>query len=277
MADNQLTGSTEETAGDAAQFFNTSTEEPLAPTNEEAVESVEADDVENNSEAVEEAESTDDAEAAEVESYYVDLDEQDNVTVQLDGKEYTKAELNEHRQGNMRDKDYRQKTMKAAQELKQAEAMQSQNNENAKALETVWSEVESVLSEWAPEELDKLKHKRDQVLASAKVDPSQKFASSLAEFAQSDPTWLDNGQPTAVYTEVASRMTKYADGQGITAEELQAMSPGMLQVLNHASQLEGMRAKNETVKAKAKKLPVQTKPRKKAAAPKTRAQRFYSN
>jgi hypothetical protein len=278
MADNQLAGSTEEATSVADKFFNTSTEEPLAPTEEEAVESVEADDVENNSEEVEEAESNDDAEATEVESYYVDLDEQNNVTVQLDGKEYTKAELNEFRLGNMRDKDYRQKTQKVAEAKKQAEAEQAQNSANAQALESVWSDVESVISEWAPEELDRLKQKRDQVLASSKPDPSQKFASSLAEFAQTDPTWLDGGQATAQFNEVTSRMSKYVEGQGISAEELQTLSPRMLQVLNHASQLEGMKVKNDTFKAKAKKLPVQTKPARKAAkpAPKSRAAKFYS-
>jgi len=267
MEDNQLDVGSTEAVADTATYFNTSTEEPEAPTEEEAIESTEAEGVENNSEEAEGEEPS----AEEVESHYVDLTDYKDATIKVGDKEYTVSEIEENRLGGLRDKDYRQKTQKLAEGQKQIKAERDQLSVNAKALDSVWSEVEAFVSEWEPEKLDALKQKRDEALKASTVNHEQELGKSIAEFASTNVEWVDGGKFTPAFTEATSRMQKYMQDQGFTESDVQSLSPRMLSAIYDATRLGDMVAKNEAFKKKAKKLPVVTKPKpsKKSVAPKS--------
>ena len=267
-ADNLAVETVKVEAVEPAQLFYPSEgKEPIAPTGTDDVEAEEVEETESGSEVEPDEDADKDEKTEGEDSYFVDLDEQESITVQLKGKEYTKSELEEHRLGYMRQQDYTKKTQEAADLHKTANAKIAEVQATKAAMVALLDEAEALVGEWEPEKLKALQEKKAKLLADSENLAAQngrkpeEVQAVMTEFWQSRPEWVsEDGGMTDSYKEAANGLLKYIVDNGGSPEELQYYDSRHLQMAYKASQYDKMKAKNDALKKQAKTVPVTPKP-----------------
>jgi len=235
---------------------------------EEAEEVVEAETEESVHEASEQA--TNDDEAGDL--FY-----------DVDGEEVSASTIKEWKSGSMMQSDYTRKTQAHAEEVKQFNIDKESLNTKQQQLDVALAEFEAIngeeaisaedladLREYEPEkyiEHIEKKQKRAKLIADSKGLASKKgtdFQQEYSAFAQSQDGWLENSQPTAKATADIAVMTKYADANGYTNDDLSGFTSRNFKTLLDAAKYNEGKSKADVMTKKVRKAPPITKPRQQA-------------
>ena len=165
-----------------------SAEEESGKTEDSSAES--ENDEADQSDAEEEHEESESLE----EEFFVDLDTEDNISVRIGGKEYTREELEEHQKGYLREQDATKKWTEAANIRKKAEIEIESLKGISSDVAVLLDEAQSIVSEWEPEKLEEFKSKREKVFegasGAAESIAQDRLNSLVNGFANSQPGWV---------------------------------------------------------------------------------------
>jgi len=283
-------------------FYSDGEAEPLEPTVELEEENAGEDEASEDSEEVTELSEDDDSETdAEDEAGEGEESEsEEELYVELDGEEVTLTQLREYKAGYMKDADYRQKTMKLADEVKAVSAerealtaKQSKVSDLAVELEALVAEDEEIdwaeLKEYDPEKYIELKEKADkrkQKVAELKAElPKQnemtqeQLLAESNELFSSQPQWKDKeGKLTESYHNDMKLVADLAAELGYSQSELEGINKAhhWKTLLIAARSRAGKVEKRSALDKKLKKAPLVTKPKQNMVKPqKSAADVFY--
>ena len=207
-------------------------------------------------------------------------EEEDDLFYDLDGEEVRATQLREWKSGNLRQSDYTRKTQVHAEEVKQFKQQQEEFSGKSQKLESKIAELESLLSEdipsaedikeWREYEPEKYieytekKTKREQLLADSKKlvpEKTNNFQAEYTSFAQSINGVDDSGQATESFKADIALMTKYAESNGLTHDDISGFKSGHFKLLLDAAKFNDGKTKNAAIAKKVRKAPVSTKPK----------------
>jgi len=271
MADNLV----KEPVSPSDIFYPETEIEPLEPTIEAEGEEATEDDVE----AVEVEAELESEEEAEEDAEELD-DESENTYLELNGKEYSLAEVEKWKNGHLMQADYTKKSQLNAKESKAlAEERLELDGEKLKVADMV-TELEAIISldetDWTelksydPEKYIELKELDDKRKAKVKELKGSQTAGLthdelLAEkdtLFSNNPDWLKEGELTETYTKDIQRVQTYALSVGYTAQDLQGIvKASHWKALLDASK-KTIKPKKSLLEKKIKKAPLVTKPKK---------------
>lgn len=231
-------------------------------------------------EAVEESEETEEAEeAAEVES---EIDDQEELYVEIDGREVSLSEIKEGLDGGLRQSDYTRKTQALAEERKAFEAEREAFREQASGVgdlaanlqaiidqETLSPEDLQELREYEPEEFikyqDKMTARKEALEKAKKVQPVSDVdvAAEKRKLWDANPAWMKDGKQTQAFTDDMNALQSYAAANGYTDEEISGISHARhWETLLKAAKFDLLQKKNSSIEKRVRKAPVTTKPKK---------------
>lgn len=248
---------------------------------------------------------TEDSEAEnEDESEHDATDEE--LYVDIDGREITLKQIKEWEEGELRQSDYTRKTQALAEERRKFEAGKEEEiakvfSEKYASLDSTIEELEALiavsdeevsdLDEYDPDYIDneKLKAKRKAAIEkarSAKTELESKQSQEKAAAVQSElvamhPEWLDDsGEQTEAFKSDLKAISDYFAKVGISQEDqAEIKSAKVWEAIIVAAKNEKKAEKASETKKKVRKLPVSTKPSKKpvSSAPKSDDELFYGS
>jgi len=240
---------------------------------------VSVDETEPVEEVTEETESTEEFDDSDKEPID-DSEDEDDLFYDLDGEEVSATQLREWKSGNLRQSDYTRKTQAHADEVKQFKQQQEEFTGTSQKLESKIAELESLLSEdipsaedikeWREYEPEKYidytekKTKREQLLADSKKlvpEKTNNFQAEYTSFAQSINGVDDSGQATESFKADIALMTKYAESNGLTHDDISGFKSGHFKLLLDAAKFNDGKTKNAAIAKKVRKAPVSTKPK----------------
>jgi hypothetical protein len=240
---------------------------------------VSVDETEPVEEVTEETESTEEFDESDKEPIE-DSDDDSDLFYDLDGEEVSTSQLREWKSGNLRQSDYTRKTQAHAEEVKQFKQQQEEFSGTSQKLESKIAELESLLSEdipsaediqeWREYEPEKYidytekKTKREKLLADAKglvPEKTNNFQEEYTSFAKSIDGVDDNGQATESFKADVALMTKYAESNGLTHDDISGFKSGHFRLLLDAAKFNDGKTKNAAIAKKVRKAPVSTKPK----------------
>lgn len=239
----------------------------------------ETDEVEADVVAETEVEESEHAESEEITAN----DDTDDLFYEVDGEEVSASTLKEWKSGHMMQSDYTRKTQAHAEEVKQFKLDKEALTSKQQMLDEKLAEFEAVmgeeslsaedladLREYEPEkyiEHIEKKEKRAKLIADSKKLASNKesnFQQEYTAFAQSQDGWIDNNQPTDKFKADVAVMTKYADANGFTHDDLTGMKSHHFKALLDAAKYNDSKVKADVMAKKVRKAPPITKPKQQA-------------
>ena len=261
------------------------------PAKAEPTESIEAVDVLEDSAPVEEVEEaevlTNEDTTAEIEESATEEEAQDAETdlfyYDIDGEEVSSDQLREWKSNGLMQADYTRKTQELADSRKQFEAeredftsKQSKLSEQLATLEAMINEDSLTdeqiqeMREYEPEKY--IEHiekqgKRKEFLKEAKKNASPtsnvNVQEEQAKLIKANPQWLSDGKATEAYTKDMESLTKYYDDNGFTQEQVNTINQSALlaQAVIDAARFKASNTKKAVVEKRVRKAPVSTKPR----------------
>lgn len=301
--DNQEIGSNEVIETPIENIFY-----PEAEATPELEESTELEAEETPTEAAEaESVEAEKVEESEVEEAKKPEFSDDELVVDLNGREITVQQIKDWESGSLKQKDYTQKTMALADDKRAWEADKQKSindyvsekhdglDDGIATLEAIISESDTAidwndLREYDPSEYLKqteIKSKRLKAVEDAKALRNKPPVSQLDNpeyvkqqqdiLKEANPNWLDKeGNQTVAHTNDIKMLSEYMDEAGYTSDEQKGMDAKHYNTLLDAARYRQSLKKAETVTAKIKKLPVTTKPKKGTVSnSKTVEQLFY--
>lgn len=223
--------------------------------------------------------------------------EQELVYLDLDGKEVDLQDVRKWRDGHLMQADYTRKTTELAEERKVLQAEREQLGD----LSALHAELQALVQEdeavnWAelreddPEEYIALKEKADkrksavEKLKTQAGQPQISDADLVTEqkaLFSANPSWLDkDNKPTAAFEADQKLVNSYFQTNGFTSQEVSGMVRARyIEACLKAAKFDELQKKGATLRSKAKKATLVTKPSKQArqlkAAPKSREEIFY--
>jgi hypothetical protein len=229
------------------------------------------------------------AELVESESEVVDdeqpQDDDQDLYVDLDGREISLKQIQEWEQGALRQSDYTRKTQAIAEDRKAIEAekaevtnLKSALTENITMLEELLKEQDATvdmeeLREYDPSEYLKqkeLQQSRQERLAKARESLNQvdnkltqeQVAKEQSILISNNPHWLKDGKETEEYKKDMSLINDYLSSSGFTPEDQKGItSAKQWQAIIDAAKYRASLKKGESIKAKVKKAPIVPKPK----------------
>ena len=276
----------------AAQDYLDARKQARAPTDsKEQPESVEAVDVLEDSapidDVIESEVNTNEDVTPEIEESATEEEAQDAETdlfyYDLDGEEVSSDQLKEWKSNGLMQADYTRKTQAHAEEVKsfntEKESLtkaQSKLTEQLATLEamisedTLTTEAIAELREYEPEEY--IKHiekqsKRKELLKEAKVNATPKSNVNAQEeqskLIASNPQWLSDGKATDAYQDDMTSLSNYYTDNGFTQEQVDAVNSSALlaQAVIDAARFKAINTQKSVVEKRVRKAPVSTKPR----------------
>lgn len=229
--------------------------------------------------------SSDEPELVESDEPKLTENDSEDLYVEFNGREISLKDIHEWEQGYLRQSDYTRKTQAAAEkskalesEIESVSSMKSELESTIEALNKMISVDESSidwdeLREYDPseylkkkEELEAKRKARDEAKSSlgrASQSLGEKEAQAIqSELISMNPHWIKNNQATDEYQKDMSVVNDYLTRNGFTQEDQNAIrSAKQWQAIIDAAKYHAGKAKVETVKAKAKKAPIVTKPK----------------
>ncbi len=251
-----------------------------------------ADDVVNVSEDApkpDEVEAIAEVEAEESETVEVEQsatsEEIDELFYEIDGEEVSASQLSEWRSGGLKQADYTRKTTAHAEEVKvfkeqqaafkSQQALLSEKLEEFEALsgeEALSDEDVQDLREYEPtkyiEYIEK-KQKRADLISQSKTLTAKRgdnFEQEYNTFANSQAGWLEDNKPTELFKSDVEVMTKYADANGFTQDDLRGFKSNHFKTLLDAAKYNASKSKTDVMTKKVRKAPPITKPKQQATS-----------
>jgi hypothetical protein len=232
-------------------------------------------------ETTETIEAVDTEEEAGEEVPEADNSNDEELYVEINGREVTLSEVGEWEKGSLRQADYTRKTQGLADERKTFEAERETFNTERATLQGQMAELEVILSEetlsvdelkelreYEPEEFIKYQEKiakRKEMLGAAKdVQPVNNVdvEAERSKLWAANPGWLKDGVQTDAFTNDMNVLKTYALSVGYSDQELAGLSHAHhFKTLMDASKWQAMSKKNASIEKKVRKAPVTTKPR----------------
>lgn len=262
--------------------------EPEAPTEEpqaqevspEEVEAVEAEESPEALKAQPETVETDETEEPEsnLEDSYIDFK----------GEEISFTQIEEWKQGSLRQSDYTRKSQANADTRKQLETNQSELVEKSQKLDDLSASLKVLIGEFEQTDFDgytldelrqndpgeylkvtEMQVKRKKALKEAQgvkssvsdseLKASQKVA--LDKIVKDNPSWVKDGKTTKAYDADITMINKYLDTLDYTEEKKNdILMGGNGQVFIDAAKYHASKATNAAITKKVRKAPVVTKP-----------------
>ena len=220
---------------------------------------------------------------------------EESLVYELDGEEIALETIREWREGGMKEKDYRQKTMKLADERKAAELEREKLTQAQNELKEMRDHLQVLVNEdsevdWNqlkvddPDEyirLKELQEKRADALQKLKTqtDDPVDIQVEQQKLFQANPDWVSDGKVTEQYQKDIAMMNDYAHKSGFSAEEFSRMTKAhYLTTVLKAAKWDALQDKTSKVKEQRVNAPKVIKPKAKVVSkPTTRAERFYGN
>ena len=232
-------------------------------------------------ETTETIEAVDTEEEASEEVPEADNSNDEELYVEINGREVTLSEVGEWEKGSLRQADYTRKTQGLADERKTFEAERESFNTERATLQGQMKELEVILSEetlstdelkelreYEPEEFIKYQEKiakRKEMLGAAKDTQPVNNVDVEAERSKlwaANPSWIKDGVQTDAFTNDMNVLKTYALGIGYSDQELAGLSHAHhFQTLMDAAKFQALGKKNAALEKKVRKAPVTTKPR----------------
>ena len=231
-------------------------------------------------------ESTDDV--AEVEEEEVsdepvtaEADDEEELYVEINGREINLKDIEEWEQGNLRQSDYTKKTQELSEQRKtfdaDKEAFTSQQAqlqgsiatlEAIIAEETLSAEDVAELREYEPDAYIKYTEKlskRDKALSEAKdIQPTSNVDIEAERKAlwDANPSWIEDGKQTKAFTNDMNLLTDFAKTNGYSDAEISGIQHSRhWQTLLKAAKYDALGKKNAAIEKKVRRAPVSTKPK----------------
>ena len=231
-------------------------------------------------------ESTDDV--AEIEEEEVsdepvtaEADDEEELYVEINGREINLKDIEEWEQGNLRQSDYTKKTQELSEQRKtfdaDKEAFTSQQTqlqgsiatlEAIIAEETLSAEDVAELREYEPDAYIKYTEKlskRDKALSEAKdIQPTSNVDIEAERKAlwDANPSWLEDGKQTKAFTNDMNLLTDFAKTNGYSDAEISGIQHSRhWQTLIKAAKFDALGKKNAAIEKKVRRAPVSTKPK----------------
>lgn len=219
--------------------------------------------------------------------------EEESLVYEVDGEEIALETLREWRERGMKEKDYRQKTMKLADERKAFESERETLAQQSKELQAKLKELQVLVQEdseidWAalkvedPDryiELKERQEKREKALKELgnRQDSPEVIQAEQRKLFEANPEWLKDGKVTEQYQSDLQLMSDYAQKAGFVQEEFAAMTRAhYLVTVLKAAKYDKLQEKASQVTDQRKIAPKVVKPKAKVVStPKTREERFY--
>ena len=218
--------------------------------------------------------------AEEVTAAQTNETETDLFYYDLDGEEVSSDQLKEWKANGLMQADYTRKTQELADSRKDLEAevesfkgKQSKFDSHIATLEAMISE-ESLsdealveLREYEPEkyiEYTEKMVKRKQFVdknKSTKKESSFNVEVEHKKLWDANPTWLDNGKQTKVFTADMKLIQDYATNNSFSNDDFSKFKANDFQMMLKASKYDALNNKNAAIEKKVRKAPVMTKPR----------------
>ncbi len=202
---------------------------------------------------------------------------------EIDGEEVDSNQLSEWKANGLMQADYTRKTQAHAEEVKAFKVEQedftarsTELNEKLAQLNAIINEdtpTAEILAEWReyePEKYIEYTEKmstRKKLLAESKAElpvQSVDMAKVSADLFANHPEWMENGKQSKQFTQDTTRMTAYAEKQGIGQAELATFDARHYEIMLDASRYRQLNDKNAAIEKKVRKAPVSTQPRAKA-------------
>jgi hypothetical protein len=256
--------------------------QPEQPVTSEEPEDVSVDETEPEAETQDEVEESEELETAESEPLESGDDESE-LYYDLDGEEVTASQIKAWKDGHLMQSDYTRKTQAHADEVKQFKQQQEEFSNKAKQLESRLAELDVILKEDTPDaetiqewreyepekyiEYKEKKEKREKLLSESKHltnDQKTNFQTEYTKFAQDIGGVTQDGKATQEFEQNVALMTKYAESNGLTHDDITGFKSGHFKLLLDAAKFNESKTKNAAITKKVRKAPVSTKP--KAAA-----------
>lgn len=219
--------------------------------------------------------------------------EEESLVYEVDGEEIDLQTLRKWREGGMKEKDYRQKTMALAEERKGLESEREKLTQAQSELAEMRDQIKVLLDEqndvnWEqlkvddPDEyirLKELQEKRANALKKLKSsdDDPVTIQAEQKKLFDANPEWVKDGKFTEKYQNDITLMNEYAQKAGFTQDEFSRMTKAhYLTTIMKAARWDALQEKSKKVGEQREKAPKIIKPKTKVVAkPKSRAERFY--
>ena len=222
---------------------------------------------------VEESATEEEAQSAETDLFYYDLD----------GEEVSSDQLKEWKSNGLMQADYTRKTQELADSRKEfeteRETMTSQKSKLSEQLLTLEAMInEDSLSdeqiaemrEYEPEQyinhIEK-QSKRKEFLKEAKVSATPKSnvnaQEERARLIKANPQWVNDGKPTKSYQDDMAALSDYYTDNGFTQEQVDQVNSSSLlaQAVIDATRFKATNTKKAVVEKRVRKAPVSTRPK----------------
>ena len=297
--------STDNPLVESADLFYGTTEEsePVEPTETDDVTTEAAEPQSpSNDESDVNLDDSDNDEESEPDGGDADGEQEERVYLELDGKDVDLDEVREWREGHMKEKDYRQKTMALADERKAVESQQKDLADKLNEAHSLIAELQGLvdvdddidwneLRETDPDEYINLKEKADKRKAAASkykgAQPIQlsqdEIVSERNQLLTVHSDWFDaEGKQTDAYSTDMKRLSDYWAKNGFTqAETGQMLRARQIETCLKAAKWDELQAKAGDVTKKAKKATLVTKTKTPARSAKPKSSKavdvFYNS
>lgn len=262
--------------------------EPSEPTEEP-----QAQEVSPEEEVAEQAEEVTEATEAQPETVETDEPEQsesnlEDSYIDFNGEEISFTQIEEWRQGDLRQSDYTRKSQVNADLKRKLEARDEELTVKGQKLDDLSASLEVLIGEFDQTEFDgqtldelrqndpgeylrvtEMQMKRKEALNKAKgerssISDGDRQAANLQEMnllMGKNPHWIKDGKATKAYDNDIAIVNKYLDGIGYTEEmKVGVLTSGNGQVFIDAAKYHASQANNAAITKKVRKAPVVTKP-----------------
>lgn len=201
--------------------------------------------------------------------------------VDLGGREVNLKEISEWEQGNLRQSDYTKKTQALSEERKAFEAERDEFKAKHEQLTASASKIQAIidqetktaeeiaeLREYDPEAyityMEKMARLENAASESSSVQPISNVDvnAERKKLWDANPSWTDNGKQTEAYSNDLEMLKAYARDQGYTDADLNGMTESRhFMTMLDAARYKAMSAKNSSIEKRVRKAPVTTKPK----------------
>ena len=224
-------------------------------------------------------------EAAEATEEEAEIDDQEELYVEIDGREVALSEIKEGLDGGMRQADYTRKTQELAEQRKEFEALskefnssiagkQSEINELAATLKVIIEE-ESLsaddlqeLREYDPEEFikyqEKMSARKDALSKAKKVEPVSDVdvVAERQKLWDAHPAWGVPGKQTQAFNDDMALLQEYAQERGFDDSKINSIiTADDWETHLDAARYRKLSKKNASIEKRVRKAPVITKPK----------------
>jgi len=207
-------------------------------------------------------------------------EESDLLYYDIDNEEVSIDQIKEWKSGSMMQADYTRKTTIHSEDVKAFNVKEEAFDKKVLAFEGKIETLQAMISEEAlsDDDLKELREyepekyieytekmvKRKQFVdknKSTKKESSFDVTAEHKKLWDANPTWLDNGKQTKVFTADMKLIQDYATNNSFSNDDFSNFKANDFQMMLKASKYDALNNKNAAIEKKVRKAPVMTKPR----------------